>query len=284
MRIHLLAESSPNPVLTAVMAELAGHHDVAVHDATTMPEAYGREPGLPEPPDVVLLKSRSLRAREVARTAERAGSLVVNSPAATTAALDRAATAEALDRAGVPAPRSWSFPALRALARAGNGAGGGAEDGAALPWPLVLKSRTSSRRDLVRLVSSRAELGELLPEWGEEPVVAQEFADNDGFDIKVWVIGADLSAARRRSALESVDKSADELLDPTGLPADWTRAARNAGAALGLQLYGVDLLISGGRPVVVDVNPFPGFRGAAAPADSLLRFLSTLAATRMVTA
>jgi ribosomal protein S6--L-glutamate ligase len=273
MKIHLLVESSPNPVLTDVMEVLARGHEVAVYDSQTLPAGYGRERGLQEPADVVLLKSRSPQARRVAQTAERAGSLVVNPPAATAAALDRAATADALDRAGVPTPRTWSVPALRHLAA----------DGAALPWPLVVKSRTSSRRDLVRLVTSRTELLELLPEWGDEPVVAQEFAANDGFDIKVWVIGADLSAARRRSALESTDKSSDELLDTAFLPEDWTRVAREAGGALGLQLYGVDLLITGGRPVVVDVNPFPGFRGAREPADSLLHFLSTVT-TRMVTA
>jgi ribosomal protein S6--L-glutamate ligase len=273
MKIHLLAESFLNPVLTTVMEELGRQHDVAVYDSRTLPAGYGWEPGLQEPPDVVLLKSRSPKARRVARTAERAGSLVVNSPAATTAALDRATTAEALDRASVPAPRSWSVATMRQLAY-----------GEPLPWPLVIKSRTSSRRDFVRLVSSRAELVELLPEWGDEPVVAQEFAANDGFDIKVWVIGADLSAARRRSALESTDKSSDEFLDPADLPEHWTRTARDAGAALGLQLYGVDLLISGGRPVVVDVNPFPGFRGARAPAASLIRFLSTLSTVRMVAA
>jgi ribosomal protein S6--L-glutamate ligase len=156
--------------------------------------------------------------------------------------------------------------------------------GPELPWPLVVKSRASSRRDLVRLVADRQELVGMLPEWGDEPVVAQEFAVNDGFDIKVWVIGADMSAARRRSALTSTDKTSDELLDPAGLPEDWTRAARDAGAALGLQLYGVDLLITQGRPIVVDVNPFPGFRGAHHPAESLLRFLSTIATTRTVTA
>ncbi len=274
MRIHLLAEAAPNPVLTAVMAELGRRHEVAVYDATTLPAGYGSEPGRQAPPDVVLLKSRTPEARRVAETAERAGSVVVNSPTATTTALDRAATADALDRAGVPAPRSWSVPELRGLAA----------DGAALPWPLVLKSRTSSRRDLVRLVSNRSELAALLPEWGAEPVVAQEFAANDGFDIKVWVIGSDLSAARRRSALESIDKSADEHLDPGDLHEDWIRTARNAGAALGLQLYGVDLLITDGRPVVVDVNPFPGFRGAREPAESLLRFLSTIETRRTVTA
>jgi ribosomal protein S6--L-glutamate ligase len=273
MKIHLLAESSLNPVLSTVMEELARQHEVAVFDARSLPAGYGSGPGMPEPPDVVLLKSRSPEARRVAQTAEHAGSLVVNSPAATTAALDRAVTAEHLARAGVLAPRSWSVPILRSLA-----------DEAALPWPLVIKSRTSSRNDLVRLVSSREELVGMLPEWGDEPAVAQEFAANDGFDIKMWVIGADLSAARRRSALESTDKSSDEHLDPADLPADWTQAARDAGAALGLQLYGVDLLITGGRPVVVDVNPFPGFRGAREPAGSLLRFLSSVAVARAVTA
>jgi len=272
MKIHLLAEASPNPVLTAVMADLGHRHEVAIFDASTLPAGYGRQSGGLEAPDVVLLKSRTPEARRLARDAELAGSVVVNPPGATTTALDRAATADALERADVPAPRSWSVPALSDLA----------EDGA-LPWPLVVKSRTSSRRDLVRLVSGRAELDALLPEWGTEPVVAQEFAPNDGFDIKVWVIGDDLSVARRRSALESIDKSSDEFLEPADLPREWIRAARDAGTALGLQLYGVDLLITGGRPVVVDVNPFPGFRGARNPADSLLRFLSTLAAARTVT-
>ncbi|MCV2492009.1 ATP-grasp domain-containing protein [Geodermatophilus sp. YIM 151500] len=274
MRIHLLAQTSPNPVLTAVMEELGRQHEVAVYDAGTLPAGYGREPGLQEPPDVVLLKSRTPEARRVARTAERAGSLVVNPPDATAATLDRAVMAEALDRAGVPAPRSWSVPALRDLV----------EDGAAPAWPVVVKSRASYKGDLVRLVHTREELLELLPEWGDEPVVAQEFAVNDGFDVKMWVIGDHLSVARRRSALQSTDKSSDEFLDPADLPEDWIRAGRDAGRALDLQLYGVDVLVSDGRPVVVDVNPFPGFRGARDPADALLRFLATVGTARAVTA
>lgn len=273
MKIHLLTDSYLNDVLTIVMAELSQQHEVAAFDAKTLPAGYGREPGLEEPPDVVLLKARSPRARQVAQTAEDAGSRVVNSPAATALALDRAASAEALTRAAVPAPRSWSVPAMRHLAY-----------GPELPWPLVVKSRASSRRDLVRLVPGRAELLAMLPEWGDEPVVGQEFVVSDGFDIKVWVIGEDLSAARRRSALESTDKDSDERLDPAGLPEEWTRTARDAGAALGLQLFGVDLLISDGRPLVVDVNPFPGFRGAQHPAESLLRFLSAATATATRTA
>ncbi|MDQ4069776.1 MAG: hypothetical protein M3203_09965, partial [Actinomycetota bacterium] len=39
------------------------------------------------------------------------------------------------------------------------------------------------------------------------------------------------------------------------------RAAVAAGAALGLEIFGVDLVVGGDGPVVVDVNGFPGFKG-----------------------
>ncbi len=151
-----------------------------------------------------------------------------------------------------------------------------------LPWPLVVKSRTSSRGDLVTLVRDLRGLLDLVPEWGDEPVVAQEFVDNDGFDIKCWVIGGELSAARRPGALEVLDKSSDVALDPDQVPAEWSDVALRAGAALGLNLFGVDLLVTDRGPVVIDVNAFPGFRGAHQPAASMLRFLESHAAERMV--
>jgi ribosomal protein S6--L-glutamate ligase len=112
-----------------------------------------------------------------------------------------------------------------------------------------------------------------MPEWADEPVVAQEFVDSDGFDIKVWVIGDDLSAARRPAALEVVDKTSDVPLDPDTMPQEWTRVAMEAGAALGLELFGVDLLVTDSGPVVIDVNAFPGFGAAADPAASMLRLV-----------
>jgi ribosomal protein S6--L-glutamate ligase len=276
MNIVLLAESSTNPVLASVLARLGERHTVTVRDpqelATTVFPATGPAR---DHADMYLLKSRSPQAQAFARRAERAGSLVVNRPAATAAALDRLAMATLLDLAGVPAPRTWSFPTLRQMA----------SDELTrqwLPWPMVVKSRTSGRGDLVRLVQDRAGLLELLPQWGDEPVIAQEFVANDGFDIKVWVIGSDLSAARRACALEGVDKSADVPLTGDDLPADWALTARRAGAALGLDLFGVDLLITRNGPVVIDVNAFPGFQGAHDPAESMLRFLEQHASERLV--
>jgi ribosomal protein S6--L-glutamate ligase len=71
-------------------------------------------------------------------------------------------------------------------------------------------------------------------------------------------------------------------LDPDQVPAEWSEVALRAGAALGLNLFGVDLLVTDRGPVVIDVNAFPGFRGAHQPAASMLRFLESHVAERMV--
>jgi ribosomal protein S6--L-glutamate ligase len=276
MNIVLLAESSTNPVLASVLARLGQRHTVTVRDPQDLvPSAFPATASPEDHADMYLLKSRSPQAQAFARRAERAGALVVNRPAATAAALDRWAMATLLDLSGVPAPRTWSFPTLRQMA---------ADEVTRqwLPWPLVVKSRTSGRGDLVRLVHDRTALLGLLPQWGDEPVIAQEFVANDGFDIKVWVIGDDLSAARRACALDVLDKTSDVALAGDDLPVDWVRTARNAGAALGLDLFGVDLLVTDRGPVVIDVNAFPGFQGANDPAESMLRFLERHASERLV--
>jgi ribosomal protein S6--L-glutamate ligase len=267
VNICLLIESAPKPVLAAVLERLSRTHNMVTWDPRTgtLPVFPGPGPGGHDG-DVYLLKSRSPQARALARTAQAAGARVVNTPQATDAALDRWTMATCLEEAGVPQPRTWSFPTLHALA-------GDEETGPSLPWPQVVKSRTSARGDLVQLVRSRDDLRALLPRWGDVPVIAQEFTPNDGFDIKIWVIGGDLSAARRRSALEGTDKSSDAPIEADELPAEWAEAALRAGQALGLDLFGVDLLIRDGHPVVIDVNAFPGFQGARHPEESMLRFI-----------
>ena len=277
MKICLLADARPNPVLASVMDTLAEHHDVSVWNPAGTAADQRREPWPSDgPADVYLLKSRSPQARAIGYSAQWSGAVVLNSPGATSAALDRWAMATMLDLAEVPAPRTWSFPTLSLMAR-------DALTRQFLPWPLVVKSRTSSRGDLVTLVHDLRGLLELVPEWGDEPVIAQQFVENDGFDIKVWVIGDDLSAARRPGALEVCDKTSDVALAADEIPDEWRRVAMAAGAALGLSLFGVDLLITAGGPVVIDVNAFPGFRGAHDPALSLLRLLETHTTEGLVT-
>lgn len=272
MKICLLAEPNPSPVLGSVVAALAERHTVTVGGVQSLGAAAHAAPA--EFADLYLLKSRSVEARSFARRAQGQGAVVVNTPDATARALDRWTMARRLDLSGVPSPRTWSCATLEGMsdeARFGS-----------LPWPLVIKSRTSRRGDLVRLVNNEDELRALLPEWGQEPVIAQEYIANDGFDIKVWVIGRHLSAARRAAALEVCDKSQDVAIDADDLPAAWSDAARAAGSALGLHLFGADIVVRDGQPWVIDVNAFPGFQGARNPVASMVTYLESLDTRRTV--
>lgn len=266
MKICLLAEPDHNPVLTSVVGALAERHTVTVRGNQSFDAAADPEPA--DLADLYLLKSRSPQAQSFAERAQHRGARVVNSPEATARALDRSVMADRLSLHDVPSPRTWSCETLERMFDE--------TTGGSMPWPLVVKSRTSRRGDLVRLVRSAEELRALLPEWSREPVLVQEYIDNNGFDIKVWVIGGQLSAAQRAGALEICDKSRDVAIDAADLPGTWSDAAFAAGAALGLDLFGVDLVVRDGRPWVIDVNAFPGFQGARDPVHSMVTYLESL--------
>ncbi|HEV7194499.1 MAG TPA: hypothetical protein VGN19_01040 [Pedococcus sp.] len=272
MKICLLAEPDHNPVLTSVVDALAERHTVTVRGVQSFGVAADSEPA--DLADLYLLKSRSPAAQSFADRAQQLGAMVVNSPEATASALDRSVMARQLSLHDVPIPRTWNCETLERMfdeTTVGS-----------MPWPLVVKSRTSRRGDLVRLVRGADELRSLLPEWSQEPVSVQEYIDNDGFDIKVWVIGGQLSAAQRAGALEICDKSRDIAIDAADLPTTWSDAAFAAGAALGLDLFGVDLVVRDGRPWVIDVNAFPGFQGARDPVHSMVSYLESLSTVRTV--
>jgi len=98
----------------------------------------------------------------------------------------------------------------------------------------------------------------------------------DGWDIKLWVIGRQVFAARRRTALETNTRKPDiPILEC--LPGEWVSMALKAGRAFGLHLYGVDLLMTNRGPVLVDVNSFPGFRGVEGADRALISVIERLA-------
>ncbi len=103
------------------------------------------------------------------------------------------------------------------------------------------------------------------------PWLVQEAVASDGVDRKLYVTGAHVRGLLKPALGVPVDAArAPERLDPDdGL----TVLARAAGAALGLHLYGVDVLLGPGGPVVVDVNAGPGYRGVAGAAEDVAAHL-----------
>jgi ribosomal protein S6--L-glutamate ligase len=92
------------------------------------------------------------------------------------------------------------------------------------------------------------------------PLFIQREVPSGGKDLKVYAVGGELWAIAKPFPART---ARDKIGTPVPLPPDIRAAALVCGQALGLELYGVDFLVGRSRFFAVDVNPFPGYKGAA---------------------
>jgi ribosomal protein S6--L-glutamate ligase len=267
-------ETPRHPVIAVALQQLSATHSIRLLDVRplTGAEAIAEEEKYPVA-DLYLLKSHAPQALEVARALEQKGALVVNSWASSVACQDRVLMAERMREANLPWPYTRSFSTLGSLLA-------NRESLASLPFPLIIKSYYSHRGDLVDKVDSVEQLEALAAEWSQEPVVLQEFAAGDGWDIKMWVIDQQIFAARRRTPLEPDASKEDFPIAPEELPGEWAHIAKEIGRVFNMRLYGVDLLITEHGPMIVDVNGFPGFRGVPGADRALVGLVERIAQER----
>jgi ribosomal protein S6--L-glutamate ligase len=272
-------ETPRHPVIAVALQQLSTRHSVRLFDVRTLTgaEAIAQEETADQPAaDIYLLKSHAPQALEVAHHLEQKGALVVNSWASSMACQDRVAMAQRMNDAHLPWPHTWSFPSLDNLLAQ-------PEFLATLAFPLIIKSYYSHRGDLVDKVRSLDDLHNLAEQWGSEPIVLQEFATGDGWDIKLWVIDRQIFAARRRTPLDANAPKEDHPISAAELPEEWAHITLEIGRAFQLRLYGVDLLMTAHGPMIVDVNSFPGFRGVPGADSALAALVERLLAERQAT-
>lgn len=253
MKIGFLLGRAPGPgsVLPSVVRRLEDHGAVVevVH-------ADGdRLPGRLLAMDVVALRALGNETARAASALERAGVLCRNSVAATRLARDRTAVVRRLARAGLPVPFETvleCWPPVRAAARTRQ---------------VVVKARSGSRGEHV-LVPDRA-----LPDEPPfpPPYVVQDWLPGDGVDRKLYVVGNRVAGVLRRWPPRDLSEKRGRAFEPD---AALRSLARAAGETLGLELFGVDVVIGPNGPAIVDVNAFPGYKGvpdaAAWIADDLI--------------
>ncbi|MFI2641083.1 RimK family alpha-L-glutamate ligase [Streptomyces sp. NPDC018610] len=270
MRIGLITSDPGHPLLAATAALLAPEHTVRTLDPATATAAVD----VPGPlADVYLLKARTPRAISLARALELRGAPVLNPAAATELCQDRTAMAERALSAGLPFAATRTYPTLARFAELAQGTG--------LPGPVVVKSRHSRKHDLVARADSAGRLRELAAAHPREPVVVQDFAPNNGWDHKLWVIGDRVFAALRRSELSPEGRGPTLPLAPDGLPPGWAALVRRAGEVFALDVYGVDVIDEGdGAPLIVDINAFPGVRGPSGAPQALAALALSKAGAR----
>ncbi len=264
-------ETPHHPVIAVALRRLSATHTVRLLDVRTLTatEAIAEEEKHPMA-DLYLLKSHAPQALDVAHVLEQKGALVINSWASSVACQDRVLMAQRMHEANLPWPHTWSFPTLERLLS-------DRDFLASLSFPLIIKSYYSHRGDLVDKVRTSEQLQALAAEWSQEPVVLQEFAAGDGWDIKLWVIDRHIFAARRRTPLEANASKEDFPILPEELPPDWAHIALEIGRVFNMRLFGVDLLVTARGPMIVDVNSFPGFRGVPGADDALVALVERIA-------
>lgn len=210
--------------------------------------------------DLYVLRSVTEATVSHAGILDALGATIVNPYPITRACRDKALVTRLLQRADVPVPETYvaQRPAqLEPLL----------DDG-----PIVIKPHHGSQGRDVRVVWDADELLD-LPE-PEGPLLAQRYYERQGRDYKLYCIGGQLFGVKRVWPARTY---AEKLGEPFTIGADLRDIALRTAAAIGTDLFGLDIVISGDQPYVVDVNPFPGFKGVPDAALRLADYVYTTA-------
>jgi ribosomal protein S6--L-glutamate ligase len=201
----------------------------------------------------------------ILEAAEAAGIPTINNARAIRLVRDKAVAIAVARAHGLPIPPTYFVAHPRLLAQIPP------ED-----YPLVVKpSNGSACRDIYRL-NQPAELATLALAGGAHAfLLAQRYVENPGFDVKVYVMGAQVYAVRKQSPLHP-DVPVSEGLMP--LPPELRTLALHVGALFGLDIYGVDVVQTPDGWVGVDINDFPGFGGVPGAVGLIAQFILRVAA------
>ena len=194
--------------------------------------------------DLYVLKKISRLSLSLAGALHGQGATIVNPYPVTVALRDKIVTAKALEAAGVPTPASFVAPHPHELAPL-------LDDG-----PLIVKPYQGSDGLGVRVVRTVAELESVRD--GRDPVFAQRYHQPDGRDRKIYVVGSRLFGVKKVFPARTDGEKRGEPFTPSPELCD---IARRCGRAFGIDFFGVDIIESGGTPLVVDMCSIPGCGG-----------------------
>lgn len=194
--------------------------------------------------DLYVLKSGSDRALSLAGALHAQGATVLNPYPAAASLRDKVVSTRILQAAGIPVPATW-------LARDPAELVPLLKDGA-----LVVKPYRGSQGRGVFVIRTAEELLALPP--AESLLFAQRHHAPDGPDCKLYCAGGRVFGVRRIWPPKTYE---DKLGQPFTVSRELEKIALACGAAFGVRLFGVDVVMSQGQPYVVDMQAFPGFKG-----------------------
>jgi len=180
----------------------------------------------------------------ILEAAEAVGLPTINNSRSIRLVRDKAVAAAFARAYGLPIPPTYFVAHPRLLKQIP------AED-----YPIVVKpSNGSSMRGIYRL-NSPADLVLLeITEAKDSFFLAQRYAENTGFDIKLYATGTEVRAVVKKSPLHPDVKEGLIPLTP-----ELKNLALNVGKLFGLDIYGLDVVETPQGLAILDINDFPSF-------------------------
>ena len=206
---------------------------------------------LPRDPDLYLLKSYTELSLSLAGALSAQGADLINPYQGCAAARNKIVCHQMLNQSGIPVPRSWitsDLGLLKELLKA---------------YPLILKPYMGWRGEGVQVVRHERDLHGLRPP--SSPLLIQEYIENNGEDLRLYVAGEEVFGIRKRFSRSSFAIDGE----PVPVSAEMRALALQCGQAFGLRLYGIDVIEGREGPKVIDVNYFPGYKGVRGAAYSV---------------
>ncbi|HEX9162154.1 MAG TPA: ATP-grasp domain-containing protein [Thermoanaerobaculia bacterium] len=216
--------------------------------------------------DIVIARGRSWELFNLLSAAEARGVPTLNNRSAIAAVHNKAEMSVRLAASGVPIPRTFI--------------GTSEQLAASIPrdhYPLIVKPVFGDNARGLHIFCSANELGTVQ---AFDVMIAQHFLDSDGFDVKLYAIGADVTVVRKPSPLATT--RADAVLLPVTREA--REIARRCGDMFGLQLFGVDCIDTPQGLKVIEVNDYPNYTSVPQADERLARFVESLQSDRRVKA
>jgi len=194
--------------------------------------------------DLYVLRKLSGLAFSLAGALHELGAEIVNPFPVSGALKDKIITSRILQAAGVPMPDTFvTSHADRFAPLLDQGA-------------IIVKPYQGGGGHGIRVVRTSSELAEVPP--GHDPFFAQRYHVHAGRDRKIYSIGGRFFGVKKVFPRQSEEEKQGE---PFTLTPELREIAARCGQAFGIDLYGVDIIESEGKPYVVDMCSIPGFKG-----------------------
>jgi ribosomal protein S6--L-glutamate ligase len=206
--------------------------------------------------DLYVHKTRTPLSLSLMKALDHLGAAILPSIEITLRCRDKVVTTRILREAGIPLPETWIASTPRGLAELID------------RGPIVVKPSTGSKGEGVMVVRDRAGLEGVRSSNGF--IFAQRYHEPKDRDHKLYRIGQELFGVRRVWPSRTYEQKLGEPFEPND---ELTEIAHRCGDAFGIDLYGIDVVVSEDGPLVVDFSAFPGFKGVPDAGFRLARYI-----------